>query len=175
VESAAHLTACRLESERLVLEPLRPEHADELARVLDDRSLHRFTGGEPLVVEDLRARFERQSQGRSPDGREHWLNWVVRERSTGRAVGTVQATVKGVKPAQVGELSWVIGTSHQGHGFAKEAAALMATWLQEQGVSRLRAHIHPGHGASIAVARSVGLAPTGVIRDGEIRWETSPG
>jgi len=173
VESAASLTACRLESERLVLEPLRPEHADELAPVLEDRSLHRFTGGEPPTVEDLRARFERQSLGRSPDGRECWLNWLVRERSTGRAVGTVQATVKGVEPKQVAELAWVIGTPHQGHGFAKEAAALMATWLRTSGVARLRAHIHPRHGASMAVARSVGLAPTGVIQDGEIRLESS--
>jgi RimJ/RimL family protein N-acetyltransferase len=167
------LSACRLESERLVLEPMRPEDADELARVLDDRSLHRFTGGEPLRVEDLRARIERQSQGHSPDGRELWLNWLVRERSTGRAVGTVQATVRGVEPTEVAELAWVIGTPHQGHGFAKEAAALMAAWLQEQGVARLRAHVHPQHGASMAVAHSIGLAPTGVIRDGELRLESS--
>jgi RimJ/RimL family protein N-acetyltransferase len=170
--SAESLTAVRLESERLVLEPLRPEHADELAPVLDDRSLHRFIGGEPLGVEDLRARFERQAGGRSPDGRDWWLNWVVRERSACRPVGTVQATVRGTDPERVAELAWVIAAADQGRGFAKEAVAMIAGWLGGRGVSRLRAHIHPEHDASMAVARSVGLAPTDVVENGEIRWES---
>jgi RimJ/RimL family protein N-acetyltransferase len=101
VKSAPRLIACRLESEGLVLEPLRAEHADELAPTLDDRALHRFTGGEPAGVEELRVRFERQARGRSPDGRDCWLNWVVRERATGLAVGTVQATT-----IVDGELRW---------------------------------------------------------------------
>jgi RimJ/RimL family protein N-acetyltransferase len=172
MQSAESLTPVRLESERLVLEPLQPGHADELAPLLDDRSLHRFIGGEPLRLEDLRARFERQTRGRSPDGRSWWLNWVVRERSTGVAVGTVQATVSGPESERVAELAWVIASADQGRGFAKEAVAAMATWLGGRGVSRLRAHIHPEHAASMAVARSAGLAPTDVVVDGEVRWES---
>jgi RimJ/RimL family protein N-acetyltransferase len=171
--SAESLTAVRLESERLVLEPLRPRHADELAPVLDDHSLHRFIGGEPLGLEDLRARFEDQARGRSPDGRDWWLNWVVRERSTCRPVGTVQATVSRSEPERVAELAWVIASADQGRGFAKEAVAIIAGWLGGCGVSRLRAHIHPEHEASMAVARSVGLAPADVVVDGEVRWESS--
>jgi len=174
VGSPGSLAAVRLESARLVLEPLRPEHADELAPVLDDVSLHRFTGGAPESLEELRARLQRQSRGRSPDGRSRWLNWVVRERSTGRAVGTIQATVSESGPGPVAELAWVIGTAYQRRGLAKEAVALMSAWLRERGVSRLRANIHPDHAASMAVARSVGLAPTDVVVDGEIRWESSP-
>lgn len=177
--SAGSLTASRLESARLVLEPLRPEHADELAPVLDDRSLHRFTGGSPPTPEELRARFERQARGRPPDGRECWCNWVVRERSTGRPVGTVQATVRGHESLSepvaepVAELAWVIASADQGRGFAKEAVALMSGWLRERGVARLRANIHPDHDASMAVARAVGLVPTDAVLDGEVRWEAS--
>ncbi|HEX6920146.1 MAG TPA: GNAT family N-acetyltransferase, partial [Actinomycetes bacterium] len=36
-----------LGTRRLTLEPLRVEHADELAPVLDDRGLHTYTGGAP--------------------------------------------------------------------------------------------------------------------------------
>ena len=182
MKSAGSLTAVRLESERLVLEPLRPEDADELAPILADISLHRFIGGEPLGLEALRARFERQARGRSPDGRDRWLNWVARERSTGRPVGTVQATVRRPESesesesatGSVAELAWVIGSAHQGRGFAKEAGAVVALWLGERGIPRLRAHIHPDHEASMAIARSVGLAPTDVVVDGEVRWESSP-
>jgi RimJ/RimL family protein N-acetyltransferase len=172
MEASQSLTACRLESKRLVLEPLLPEHADELAPLLDDVSLHRFTGGEPESLEELRARFERQAAGHSPNGKECWLNWTVRTHPTGEAVGTVQATISGEREP-VAELAWVIGASHQQQGFAKEAAALVVSWLRTRGVTRVRAHIHPDHGASIAVARSIGLLPTEEIDDGEVRWESA--
>jgi RimJ/RimL family protein N-acetyltransferase len=173
MDSPPALTAQPLETSRLDLEPLRVEHASELARVLDDPSLHRFTGGAPPTLEELRQRLERQTLGRSPDGRAAWLNWVVRERATARVVGTVQATVKG-GPIPTAELAWVVGAQHQGNGFAREAAATMATWLGQQGVLRLRANIHPRHHASIAVAEAIGLEPSGTIVDGESRWESPP-
>jgi RimJ/RimL family protein N-acetyltransferase len=160
----------RLESARLVLDPLRPEHADELAPVLDDLSLHRFIGGEPLGRDELRARYARLAVGRSPDGAQRWLNWTVRRRPAGEAVGTVQATVIGEAPDAVAEIAWVIGSADQGQGFAKEAVQAMATWLSEQQARRLIAHINPDHKASQAVARSVGLRPTDTMVDGEIRW-----
>ena len=161
-----------LESERLVLEPLEPGHADELAPVLDDIALHRFIGGRPDSAEALRARFARQAAGWSPDGRQRWLNWTVRVRATGQAVGTMQATVSGSEPQTVAVLAWVIGVSHQGQGMAKEAAALVVSWLHAHGVTCVRARIHPGHHASMAVARSIGLRPTDVVEDGEVRWES---
>ena len=52
-----------LATPRLVLEPLRPDHARELASVLADPALHAFTGGEPADEDDLRARFARQAVG----------------------------------------------------------------------------------------------------------------
>jgi len=168
---AQQLSARELESERLLLEPLRADHADELAPVLGDVALHRFIGGTPPGAAELRERFARQARGHSPDGRERWLNWVVRDRATGLAVGTVQATV--VTAAQLGELAWVIGSAHQGRGYAKESAALVTSWLRGQGVLDLRAHIHPEHVASAAVARAIGLHPTAVMKDGETRWESA--
>jgi RimJ/RimL family protein N-acetyltransferase len=49
----------------------------------------------------------------------------------------------------------------------------MADWLTAQGVRRLVAHVHPDHVASAAVARSLGLAATDELVDGEVRWTTS--
>ena len=40
-----------------------------------------------------------------------------------------------------------------------------------RGVEVVVAHVHPQHHASIAVARAIGLAPTGTIVDGEVRWQ----
>jgi RimJ/RimL family protein N-acetyltransferase len=166
------MTGGRLESERLVLEPLQPEHADELSPVLNDFALHEFTGGKPASADELRVRFERQAVGHSPDGREGWLNWTVRMRPTGQAVGTLQATLTARESQAVAVLAWVIGVSYQRQGFATEAAALVVSWLRSCGVSRMWAHIHPGHHGSERVAYAIGLRATDVVEDGEVRWES---
>src|SRR6059058_1561421 len=94
-----------LETGRLLLEPLRPDHSAELAPVLADPALYVFTGGDPPSAAELGERYERQARGRSADGRELWLNWIVRERAGGAAVGYVQATVEPV--SGVAEVAWV--------------------------------------------------------------------
>ena len=156
-----------LNGQRVRLEPLRVEHADELMPVLDDSSLHAFVGGE---LAELRGRYRRQVVGRSPDGSQRWLNWLVRGENA-EALGTVQATVSEKEDELTAEVAWVIGTAHQGQGYAGEAAEVLVTWLQQQGVQTLIAHVHPEHEASMAVARAIGLAPTETVLDGEIRWE----
>jgi RimJ/RimL family protein N-acetyltransferase len=163
----------RLETERLLLEPLAAWHAAEMAAVLDDPELHRHVGGSPATPAELQRRYARQERGASPDGRERWVNWIVRERSSGAAIGYVQATVDDA--AGSAEVAWVIGTRFQGRGYASEAAAAMVRRLGEEGVTTVRANIHPGHAASAGVARAVGLEPTTVVVDGEVRWERAGG
>ena len=63
-----------LHSERLLLEPLRVDHAPEMAPLLDDPLLHTYVGGEPPTADEVRDQYARQSQGRSTDGTERWLN-----------------------------------------------------------------------------------------------------
>jgi RimJ/RimL family protein N-acetyltransferase len=154
---------------RLLLEPLRTDHAAEMAAVLDDERLHAFIGGRPATPEELHARYVRLVAGHSADGWQGWLNWVVRHRPSGVAVGTVQATLR-TNGTVTAELAWVITTAHQRRGYAKEAAAAMTDWLRRRGVSAFVAHIHPSHEASISVARYLGLTPTDTVEDGEIRW-----
>jgi len=165
------ITVQPLRSARLDLEPLRVEHAAEAAVVFDDARLHRYIGGAPAGEQELRRRYARQVAGRSSDGRELWLNWMVRHRASGTLVGTVQATVR-PRPRGGGaaELAWTVATPQQRRGYAREAAGAMVTWLRDCGVDRFVAHVHPEHRASIGVARALGLTPTATIVDGEIRW-----
>jgi RimJ/RimL family protein N-acetyltransferase len=156
---------------RLDLEPLRVEHAHEMAPLLNDPGLHAFIGGAPASLPQLQERYRRQATGRSSDGSQHWLNWIVRRREDGQAVGTVQATVTESQDGDVAEVAWVIATAFQGRGYAREAAQAMVAWLQEQHVRTIQAHVHPQNAASQRVAGAVGLAATGTIVDGEVRWQ----
>jgi RimJ/RimL family protein N-acetyltransferase len=161
-----------LRTARLSLEPLSVEHADEMAPVLDDPRLYAFTGGSPCPLAELRDRYRRQLAGWSPDRDERWLNWILRERDTGQAIGTTQATITvDGDAAVVGKVAWVVGCRHQRRGYAGEAAAAMAAWLREQGAHRLFAEIHPRHEASMHVARHLGLTPgDAILASGETRW-----
>jgi RimJ/RimL family protein N-acetyltransferase len=161
-----------LDGPRVRLEPLEMEHAEEMAPLLDDPGLHTFTGGQPASVSELQQTYSRWVSGRSPDGTQRWLNWVVRRREDRRALGTVQATVTRDAAGLTAEVAWVMAAAYQGCGYAKEAAQVMAVWLRQQGATPLVAHVHPDHAASAAVARSIGLAPTSIVVDGEVRWKS---
>jgi RimJ/RimL family protein N-acetyltransferase len=155
-----------IETPRLTLAPLRADHAAEMAGVLGNARLHEFTGGRPLTPGKLADRYERLACSEALE--RGWLNWIVRERGGGSAVGTVQATLSA--DGLEAELAWVIGVEFQGRGYAKEAARGVAEWVCGRGVTSLVAHIHPEHRASAGVARALGLAPAGLRDDGEERW-----
>ncbi|MFJ8074587.1 GNAT family N-acetyltransferase [Streptomyces sp. NPDC096176] len=95
----------------------------------------------------------------------------VRLCEEGRLTGTVQATITRTERGRAAEVAWVVGTPWQRRGIATEAARGLIAWLQEKDVQVVRAHIHPDHRPSAAVAAAVGLAPTGHRHKGEIRWE----
>lgn len=158
------MIATRFTTARLALVPLRIEYAGEMAGVLAGPELYTFTGGEPPTTEKLAARYERQLEGPG-DVDESWLNWVISLEGT--LIGYVQATASGGQA----EIAWVVGTAWQSHGYAKEAARGLVTWLQGEGVHRIVAHVHPDHAASASVAASAGLTRTDHLHDGEHRWQ----
>lgn len=150
----------------LRLDPLEVSDAAEMVGVLSDPALYAVTGGEPPTLDELTERYRRQVFGRSADGREEWLNWVVRVDHV--AVGFVQATVSDERRASI---AWVIGLAWQGHGYATEAARSMMVRLRDRGVADVRAWIAPGHEPSEHVASRVGLvARDQTDADGERLW-----
>jgi RimJ/RimL family protein N-acetyltransferase len=167
--------AGEISTDRVRLAPLLPADAEALFPVLDDERLHAFTGGRPDTFEELRARLRAWSSERSPDGRQAWLNWLVRATDDSRILGTTQATVERGAVGLMAVVAWMTASAEQGRGVASEAAAAMAGWLAGSGVVRIDAHIHPGHSASAAVARHAGLTRTDAQVDGETVWRRSVG
>lgn len=159
-----------IRTEHLELAPLREADAAEMAIALGDDRLHEFIGGSPAGPDQLRDRYRKLAAGSGkPD--ELWLNWIVRRRITGVAVGTVQATVTGVGARRTASIAWVIGVPWQGRGLASEAAAALVAWLRGLGVAAITASVHPRHRASERVAERAGLTPTEREVDGERIWE----
>lgn len=152
---------------RLLLEPLRVEHAREMMEVLADPALYLYTGGGPPSRDGLERRYVRQVAG-SNDPWETWHIWVVRAGDDGPAVGYVQATVH--PPDREAELAWVVSTSWQGRRIARDAAGLVLEDVLGRGMLRVLAHVHPDHVASQHVAAALGLIATERLLDGEVEW-----
>ncbi|MER6946847.1 GNAT family N-acetyltransferase [Nonomuraea sp. NPDC000554] len=163
------IRAQALQTDRLLLVPLRVEHAEEMAEVLGDPALHTYIGGVPETPQGLRSRYERMVAG-SPDPGVSWCNWVIQLRDPACLAGTVQATIGPSETGLTAEIAWVVGTRWQGMGIATEAAMELVAWLRRQQVDAVIAHIHPDHHASAAVARAAGLTPTDEWQEGEVRW-----
>jgi GrpB-like predicted nucleotidyltransferase (UPF0157 family) len=95
---------------------------------------------------------------------------VVRLSRDDLPVGSLQGEVFWHEDKLVARIAWVIGVPWQRHGYATEAAGALIDWLDDRGVTEVRANIHPDHHVSGAVARRAGLAPTADTWNGEVIW-----
>lgn len=113
-----------VESDVVRLEPQTAEHAQEMFEILSDPAIYEHENEPPPSVEWLRERFRALESRSSPDGTEHWLNWVVRQPSG--LIGYVQATVGQDGRATI---AYVLNSRYWGKGLASTAVALMIVEL----------------------------------------------
>ena len=153
----------RLEADGLSLDPLVAADADVLFAALSDPTLYRYLDeSPPASVEALRQTYARREGRASPDGREIWLNWVVRD-ARGQALGYVQATLPGVTEAWIG---YVFARRAQGRGLATRAiAAMVAHLLRTYPIGRVLASVDAGNLRSIALLERLGFRE-GSAREG---------
>ena len=144
-----------LNGDGVTLEPQLESHAGELYPVLIDPALYTFTDEkEPGSETAFRERLQRLETRTSPDGAQHWLNWVVRN-DAGTAVGYVQATVD---PDGTAEVAYVIGRAFWRRGYASAAMVRMLDELkQTYDVTTARATLDPRNAASLALLTKLGF------------------
>jgi [ribosomal protein S5]-alanine N-acetyltransferase len=113
----------------ITLEPRKMAHAQELFEVLVDPKLYEFIDeNPPASVEALRQKLSRSESRKSPDGTEHWLNWIVRDSSHAIA-GYVQTTIAANGQANV---AYSIGSQFWGKGIASNAVSQMIQMVAAQ-------------------------------------------
>jgi endoglucanase len=154
-----------IQGRRVVLVPLRAADAGELLGLLDDPIVRGFLGVAHLA--GLRRVFAGWERRRSPDGRQGWLNWVVRDRGDRRALGWAQATVE----RRSAEVAYALLPGERGRGAASDALRAMTAWLRAAGgAGDVTASIAPANVASQRVARAAGFVPGNRTREGERVW-----
>jgi RimJ/RimL family protein N-acetyltransferase len=156
----------RLESPRLLLEPLMPAHASMLYEHLQDERLFRFIPQDPPASpRSLEDRYEFLSSRRSPDGREAWLNWAMRERHSGDYAGTLETTVHENLTA---EIAYTVFAPFQRRGLAAEACGrLLEHLFEDYRVGVVAAEIDTRNAASIALVEPLGFRRVAFHRDAD--------
>ena len=162
-----------LATERLLLEPIRADHADGMYEGLREPSLYAYQTDEPpRDLASLRERYARLATGHSLDELAHWLNWIVVVRDGGACAGYVQATVeKGLQSAEIG---YLVLPAQQRRGFGGEAVGAMVRHLFAAGVGKLRAVVDERNAASNALIERAGFARVRTRRSDDVidgvRW-----
>jgi ribosomal-protein-alanine N-acetyltransferase len=158
-------------TQRLDLSPLTAEAIDALLSG-DGERLRRLTSARfrrvapppymadalPVVRERLRERPEEAP----------WWNWLVVERASGEAVGSV-AFGGPVNPEGAVLVGYAMYTEHEGRGFATEAVRAMVTWAFSQpGVGEVRALAPVWNTPALRVAENVGMRPVASEEDDDV-------
>jgi ribosomal-protein-alanine N-acetyltransferase len=154
-----------LETGRLVLEPLLPEHAPLLFEGLADERLHRFIPTDaPESAEALETRYRKLSSRRSPDGAEVWLNFAMRLREEGTLpkasyVGMLEATVF---PNRSAYIAYTVFVPFWRQGYAREGCARMLRHLLENyRVLVVVAEMDTRNAASVSLVEALGFERVG--------------
>lgn len=146
-----------LETARLVLEPQVAAHADEMFLVLSDPAIYEFENAPPASAAALRERYRALEARRSPDGRQLWLNWTVRVKDRGVAIGYVQATVL---PGAMALVAYEFNSAWWGRGLASEAVAAVVRELRQRpGVTRFGAVFKTANERSRRLLARLGMGP----------------
>ena len=145
-----------MEKQLFTLEPQCAAHAQEMFGVLSDPTIYEFENEPPESLEWLRDRFARLENRRSADGRQQWLNWVIRLPSS-RLAGYVQATVYGDGRAAI---AYVLGSQYWGRGLAREAVeAMIAELVRSCHVRTLSAVLKRDNVRSLRLLERLGFVP----------------
>jgi len=153
---------------RLQLEPQLARHADEMFVVLSDPAIYEFENQPPQSVAWLRDRYSRLEARCSADGREHWLNWVLRLHA-GEPVGYVQASVLADRQAF---LAYELSSKFWGFGLAHEAVTrVMSELVDCYRVHRLLAVLKAANHRSVRLLERLGFG--GATAEGNTRYEVA--
>ena len=159
----------RIETPRLNLRALGPEHVDQLHEVIPKNKAHlaasmRWAHTEPLSYEDridllrkMRANFDLSLD----------FTLGIFERSTNRCIGGT-----GIHPRigpQALEIGYWIAADRQGNGLVTEAVtAMVSVAFEAMGARRLEIRCSPQNSRSRAIPERLGFHLDGVLREGGI-------
>lgn len=162
----------RVSTDRLELAPLTLDEIEALIAG-DGARLRELTGvlfprpaaAPPYMADALPTVRERL---RTRPGEAPWWNWLVFERETKRAVGSVSF---GGPPDEAGGvlIGYAMYEQFEGHGYATEVVRALIGWaFQQPGVRQVRTLAPVWNTPALRVAENVGMRPVAADEDDDV-------
>jgi len=154
-----------LETDRLILRPLRAGDADALHPMYSDAEANTY-GSHPATttLEQSRESVAKRIADTS------WRTWAVTLKGVDTAIGTIASYEK--RQGKVTEIGYVLYRAYWGKGYVTEAVAALIDLLFAEGQRRVFADTDPDNKASIAVVERLGFTLEARLR---AEWETHIG
>ncbi len=150
----------RLVGERVTLDPLHPDDADDLFAMQSDPEVCRYLLYEPRSREKVDEVLARDAAATRLADAGDYLQPAIRDEH-GRFAGTMYLELKSVDD-RTAEIGWILLPRAQGHGYANEAARLLLDFCFGQlGLHRVYAELDPRNAASVALCLRLGMRHEG--------------
>lgn len=160
----------QIETERLILRPMRQEDADALHPMYSDVEANTY-GSRPATttIEESRERVAKALADTA------WRAWAITLKGDDTPIGTTAiGTVASYEKRQgkVTEVGYILSRPYWHRGIATEAVAALIDQLFAEGQRRVIADTDPDNFASIAVLKRLGFTLEATLR---AEWETHLG
>jgi len=146
-----------IRTRRLVLRPLGDQDVDALVSYRSLPEVCRWVPFQPMDADTVRTRLETQWSNRSLEKEGDAVTLGVEVHATGELVGDVMLHWSS-EVHRSGEVGYVLHPSHEGHGYATEAAhGLLHVAFDDLGLHRVTARVDTRNAASARVVTRLGM------------------
>lgn len=146
----------RIETERLILNPLHQDDARELFAYRADPEVSRYQGWLPSGIEEVAEFISTQSAIQFGQAGT-WCQLAIRSKETGQLIGDFGVSFPEYSTSPI-EFGISLSPVQQRHGYAKEVMkAAINLAFQQWGYRRIIASIDPRNTSSVALFRSLGF------------------
>ena len=144
-------------TERLLLRPFAPKDLDELYAIHGDEGNVRYLYNEARTREELQDLLERKISGAAVNAEGDWLSAAAALRESGDVVADVSLLWASELHKQ-GEIGFIVHPSHQGRGYATEAARpLLVFAFETLRLHRVYGRVEPRNVGSSRVLEKLGM------------------
>ena len=154
-----------LETERLVLRPYEERDFEALHALYSQPEVARWLYYDAATPEESRSRLERKVGMRELTEETGGIAAAVELRD-GTYVGDVVLFYGSVEHRGL-ELGFSFDPSHQGHGYATEAARAVVDWAFAAGFHRVFGRLEPRNAASARVLEKLGMRKEALLVENE--------
>ena len=153
-----------IKTERLLLEPLKKEHAIALYSLLQDTSLYQYIPQKPPIsLKALEQRYQNLETRLSPDESEAWLNWAIWIEEREIYGGFIEITVSA---NYSGQIAYMLSPLFWGQGYAFEACRhLIINVWQNYHITEMIAEVDTRNLASIRLLERLGFVNVETRKD----------